>query len=39
MINILVVEDERAISNLIKINLEDAGYIKESAVQNSCKRA
>ncbi len=27
MINILVVEDERAISNLIKINLEDAGYL------------
>lgn len=26
MINILVVEDERAISNLIKINLDDAGY-------------
>lgn len=27
MINILVVEDERPISNLIKINLEDAGYL------------
>lgn len=26
MIQILVVEDERAISNLIKINLDDAGY-------------
>lgn len=27
MINILIVEDERSISNLIKINLEDAGYL------------
>lgn len=27
MINILIVEDERPISNLIKINLEDAGYL------------
>lgn len=27
MLNILIVEDERPISNLIKINLEDAGYL------------
>ena len=26
MIKILVVEDERAISDLIRMNLEDAGY-------------
>ena len=29
MIKILVVEDERAISDLIRMNLEDAAYQKE----------